>query len=850
MSTCYKSNFWSSYADIEIARNDLGKTYKDSCSNVISLENGKPPATGYKRYNHLLFPWVYINDVKHNNERQRELIGLGSKGYKGVTVIYWSYDHDNLLPLLVGLTTDKKNYTYYEKSGYYLGNSWKRIGTKEAELPKKLKEISSSRKDVISIRLHATTGNLQKYVHTPDLLAMIVLSTNDVNGGIPFYVKNLLTHYVSASVYFWNEDQNNERPLLLELYHGASVYFKITPDGKKWINDNITTSNINRVLDKENCRRNGAHQIDISKNVSNDYKCLNPECNVNIEVSALSISDYSRSDHHISGRSSTISVVKFKDNGVEQTGLPSVKGVQYITVFFYPDKDGIPLLIDYQGSNSHKWFKRTSSTVNTWQKVPEKDRPEHDGDHKNILINLLDSYSPEVTIDIHNIGVQQKEGKYVYTDPDSGQEITVIRKEVEDLYKSTEYLQLIHGTSNYYSFKLKAVKRGKEILNNISTAEIFTSVTVYYRKEDDSRKSTWIKDINTSALENKGIKTKLDDIRKLRSSDVKDKLQKGLPKPKHSQSPPQKSKPSPDKSKSESSHENVGEDEVYFDKSTPVGPAVGGTIGALVAAVVIVLLKRQSLVLRLLKSRINLYKDKPQLCWLRRATTVPAIDVIYIMMAILAGWTTKDNTSTQAHSPIIASDFLYNTLVDRMFQESFYDRSILSQLKKKTVHFISKLYDLMSRALIGIKTSGSDSVIITTLYPQFNIRLVHVYFNLLYRHSDHLRFLGFLLSSTQARATKKDSLRCLIFIKNPGFDGFICYGYSPDVRVEFPDLWPLVFTSVSQDDPNYIYDVLNPNILHIRGNEVDSAKGIIVERLRIALEAKHVMEDEEEEDDD
>ncbi|KAK1935938.1 hypothetical protein X943_000504 [Babesia divergens] len=240
--------------------------------------------------------------------------------------------------------------------------------------------------------------------------------------------------------------------------------------------------------------------------------------------------------------------------------------------------------------------------------------------------------------------------------------------------------------------------------------------------------------------------------------------------------------------------------------------------------------KRQSEVLRQINSRIKKI-DRSQLMWLRRTCVMPCVDMIYILLAISVGWINKEHGSTMDTAPVIASDFMYNILTDQMSQDSFYDKMIMTQLKHKTIQLMVGTYDMIGSSKIRSRMFASHKVFFTTLYPKHPV--VHI---------DELRFIGYLISSIYSRGQGGDGgeglCRELLFIKNPDTDGILAYGYSPDVTGDFPDIWALVFSSISHEDSSFVFDVFRPNTLDIRSDDIESAKNRISERLRIALEAK------------
>ncbi|GIX62577.1 uncharacterized protein BcabD6B2_20120 [Babesia caballi] len=239
--------------------------------------------------------------------------------------------------------------------------------------------------------------------------------------------------------------------------------------------------------------------------------------------------------------------------------------------------------------------------------------------------------------------------------------------------------------------------------------------------------------------------------------------------------------------------------------------------------------KRQSQVLRQVNGHIKRI-DRSQLLWLRRTSAMPCVDMIYILIAISVGWLNKENAPTADTAPIIASDFMYNTLSDRMSQESFYDKVIMTQLTLKASQLLRATYDMIAALSIKSRVFGVHKVLFTTLYPKHVVE-----------HINELRLIGFLVSSVHARGNPADGLcRVLLFVRNPNVVGTAAFGYSPEVTAEFPDIWALVFRALANDDPSYVYDLFRPTCVEVRSDDLETAKRKIAKFLRIALEGNLV----------
>ncbi|EKX72406.1 hypothetical protein BEWA_048730 [Theileria equi strain WA] len=427
------SSWYGSRVDIDISKTTAKVGYFDSCRNQINIVKDQERfGNGYKTYTHKAHQGGdLIGGINYAGKDQTGFGNLNTAYNIELTVVYLYHDHDNQIPLVIMLK-DSYVSTYYSRNDYFSSPfTWTRDFYFQYQL-NPLSQISSKIKDFVVLKLDATNGNYfangdskppevnghvrvsvissiyegiyDKYTHIPSggISLLRPFLTIIEHTSIKFSDASYTKPSKEANVYYWSCDKDSVRPLIIELFSGSSTYYKFINDknNKRW--QNVTeNTNIKNILDKENCERNKAHQIDISKTTGTTYPCLTPGCNIQITVSDLSISGYSRFSHHISDVSSNLSVARFKDRGVEQTGLPTVKGVHQIIVFSYPKDNRKPLLIHWKVPSSHKWFKRGSPNVNTWNEIDDNDskKPKDDADHENILRILLDSYSPKVTID-------------------------------------------------------------------------------------------------------------------------------------------------------------------------------------------------------------------------------------------------------------------------------------------------------------------------------------------------------------------------------------------------------------------------------------------------------------------
>ncbi|AFZ79945.1 hypothetical protein BEWA_027940 [Theileria equi strain WA] len=287
------------------------------------------------------------------------------------------------------------------------------------------------------------------------------------------------SNVTEVAVYYWELDSSYSNPLLIQLVElGSDDKYYTWQSGNNWHQQSdITADTLKENLDRQNCKRNGAHIVNISYKLRGTtsygigYYC--PVCNQRITVSYLDPPDhdhYHYYSHTIGhpGSSSSISVSGFKDKDNYQVGLPPVKGAQFISVY-WRQFTGKPLLIAYQ-QRPEGWFKRNASDGNTWSEVSPNLIPDpRDTSHyRNKIKELLDlkEYYPKLTPDLSKIDK--------YSDS-SG--ISIIVKVV------SRGAYIIEHSLNGQQFKLDKVKHKNNVLKGISSDYPLISITAYYDKD-------------------------------------------------------------------------------------------------------------------------------------------------------------------------------------------------------------------------------------------------------------------------------------------------------------------------------------------------------------------------------
>ncbi|AFZ79516.1 hypothetical protein BEWA_023650 [Theileria equi strain WA] len=422
------------HVDIDISKTAVGGKYKDACDNTINVENEEnKPEKGYKKYTHSFSSNCSIKNINHNGTKQNGFPLTETVEYnKGVAVYYLSYDATNALPLIVGLekSTGTDNYYYYKKDSYSLiSNQWTGEDpeiTEEHQLPEKLKEIIKNLTTVIILRVDHVKNNTyfasgdtsppptinetlkievtgpspihkiyEKYTHTPVTAGSNIrlLSTKTSSKNIPFDPPVYEKKYSEAYVYFWEWDKTFSNPLLIQLGDGnTSVYYTYYSGSNSWRNPgNITDSNLKDKLNEQNCEKNDAHVIDISKTSDGPYEC--PSCNYKqISVTEMT-STYGYYLHVVSNGY----ISRLKNGGAEQAGIKLPKDANQVFVFCSPKTSGNPLLIGLSATSdqSNVWYQRIKDP-DTWSGVPKDRQPTGQDDEDGEISGLLQEIDKEI----------------------------------------------------------------------------------------------------------------------------------------------------------------------------------------------------------------------------------------------------------------------------------------------------------------------------------------------------------------------------------------------------------------------------------------------------------------------
>ncbi|SJK86317.1 conserved Plasmodium protein, unknown function [Babesia microti strain RI] len=213
--------------------------------------------------------------------------------------------------------------------------------------------------------------------------------------------------------------------------------------------------------------------------------------------------------------------------------------------------------------------------------------------------------------------------------------------------------------------------------------------------------------------------------------------------------------------------------------------------------------EKQKRVLSLIKRQISFYREMPQLCWLRRVKHIPNLDVMYFLSTIL----NKEETQS-----IIALDFLYNILQERLQQDSYYDRNVINTISKSAIAYINQSFDSISRAKLKFKTFLGQKLIIAEIRP--NNPLSHI---------NQLEMVASIISNIEAKGDEVKRSRCLLIVEHK--EKYL-FGFTPNVDSSFPDIWPGVFMQISQSDSSCSFNALLPNVLKYKGDVRDIKKSL------------------------
>ncbi|EKX72578.1 hypothetical protein BEWA_050460 [Theileria equi strain WA] len=301
-------------------------------------------------------------------------------------------------------------------------------------------------------------GTYMKLTHTPEHANIQSITHNDIIQT----VSSDLSEFKSVAVFYWSGDSIFGNPLLIQLGNDDNEYYNSTPERLTyWDKLTLTAINLKSELDKQNCERNKVHIVKISEkgNTNNTYQC--PSCSKEDIQTHYNNSHPGSSYyiHSIPGSSAQIS--GFRDNEANQVGLPSIKNLKF--VFVYWNKPAAkPVLIHYPQSPP-RCFRRNSDNDDTWVEVSR---------YQEQLLNDKEYY-PSITIDLMSANVPYTDNSVI---------VTVRNTIVEGGYSKFEH-SLRGGL-----VMIAQAKHSSNVLNDILSNDKLDSITAYYSGDDPGRK--------------------------------------------------------------------------------------------------------------------------------------------------------------------------------------------------------------------------------------------------------------------------------------------------------------------------------------------------------------------------
>ncbi|EKX72610.1 hypothetical protein BEWA_044510 [Theileria equi strain WA] len=305
----------------------------------------------------------------------------------------------------------------------------------------------------------------------------------------------------SASVFYWGQDYNYGNPLLIQLGEGGSSVYYITDNGTSWSKQGeISDSNLRKKLDERNCKRNGAHIVDISQKGNSGYTPYTcPGCSDNQKIKVSYDNGYSPSDYSyytpFTHGSISFSVTSLKYNDYWQAGLPSLKDVKSITVYWYKTGSANPIIVTQFQQGGNKWFRRNTRDGNTWIEVsntnalPSGTPPKLDLDlSKSSGITYFGGSTTGIGVAVRFCHIGDGYYRWQYSLKGGLFNVTRIRHENTQLSDITPPSEKLLSVSAYYS----GYDLGNTIgpLSNLILVEVVTSETgtnpkyLYYQKEN------------------------------------------------------------------------------------------------------------------------------------------------------------------------------------------------------------------------------------------------------------------------------------------------------------------------------------------------------------------------------
>lgn len=312
----------------------------------------------------------------------------------------------------------------------------------------------------VTIKVEECTSEITKYKklsYTPNSGKISKIK----KGGVPLNeFNNALQDVTTVSVYYWTGDREYKTPLLVQPGTEKTYYYYNTTREAKWEKDSQAPNDLKDKLDKQNCKRNKAHQIELNNKDNNNKEtsCNAKGCNQKFYIESTQKSEYTKYQFKPK-TSDNVQYMYFTSgyNGIH-TGLSYPKGLQSVSVY-WKTRQTKPSIIHYNSNGTNQWYRLTD-TANNWKQIPSESVKFVGENDSEIIKNLIDGkYPPTITVNIENGRDVSGDGQFS-TYPDAGKKINVARKDVMVDENTTEYTSFTHQPEDYTYFMLREIKRG------------------------------------------------------------------------------------------------------------------------------------------------------------------------------------------------------------------------------------------------------------------------------------------------------------------------------------------------------------------------------------------------------
>ncbi|AFZ79371.1 hypothetical protein BEWA_022190 [Theileria equi strain WA] len=247
----------------------------------------------------------------------------------------------------------------------------------------------------------------------------------------------------SISVFYWNS--NDHTPILLEIKdQQGTKYYSLWEDNvrnqKNWARrngyENLTSADLEDMLDDQNCHRNNAIPIELTKpNYLKPFYSkikkntgINPHLSKRLVSSSTSLptplpgTNYTVQEYIINGHGTRISRVTY--NGEDTDIDPPKESISRIRIYKWSkDLKNIPLLLEFiPSSGSSTFFESTDVTSFIWKPIDGNESKDYykgvDKTPQKTLTEVLTKKLDEVSCRIHHtvkIDISKNSGRYCHS---------------------------------------------------------------------------------------------------------------------------------------------------------------------------------------------------------------------------------------------------------------------------------------------------------------------------------------------------------------------------------------------------------------------------------------------------